>query len=139
MVNLDLFAARRSQEILTALEGRDPAEVERLVVKALGVLQENGVYAAALFLESRAADNERDASKAEPATAKAALGSLFSFFSDLDLGPVPGNGATERFQFLTEKVLGDLDTLLLVKQVWEQTLIYTRYSARARQAGPQAQ
>jgi hypothetical protein len=33
---------------------------------------------------------------------------------------------------LTDSVCNDLDKLLLVKQLWEQTLIYARYGAKAR-------
>jgi hypothetical protein len=39
----------------------------------------------------------------------------------------------DRLKFVTDKIASDLDTLLLVKQVWEQTLIYVRYGAKARQ------
>jgi hypothetical protein len=38
----------------------------------------------------------------------------------------------KRLKFVTDKIASDLDTLLLVKQIWEQTLIYARYGAKAR-------
>ena len=45
----------------------------------------------------------------------------------------PADRAAEALRFVTEHISGDLDTLLLVKRVWEQTLIYTRYGAKARE------
>jgi len=37
-------------------------------------------------------------------------------------------------KFVTDQICGDLNRLLLVKQLWEQTLIYARYGAKARDA-----
>ncbi|MCS7032180.1 MAG: hypothetical protein NZL92_11720, partial [Gloeomargarita sp. SKYG116] len=48
-------------------------------------------------------------------------------------------GSPQRADDLRGYILGsvanDLDLLLLVKQLWEQMLIYVRYSAKARAAG----
>src|SRR6266567_9404753 len=72
--NLDQLAAKAAQEIISRAEkepykvkenGRDvlkkieASEVDGLITKVLGVVQENGVYAALLYLysRSRAVDN----------------------------------------------------------------------------------
>src|SRR6266700_6387330 len=73
MKNLDWIAARAAQEIVDKTqtyvvkdrEGKEDkkdikaGEVDNLITKSLGVLQENGVYAALLYLYSRTekADN----------------------------------------------------------------------------------
>ncbi|MDI7275811.1 MAG: hypothetical protein QME94_07520, partial [Anaerolineae bacterium] len=46
----------------------------------------------------------------------------------------PEDEADKALSFVGGVVACDLELLLLVKQVWEQTLIYTRYGAKARKA-----
>ena len=46
--------------------------------------------------------------------------------------------ASTALQFLTDHICNDLDRLLMVKQLWEQTLIYGRYGAKAREAEEKA-
>lgn len=133
---LDLLAARKAQDIIDqAVIGNTDAEkikkagsVETLVTKALGVLQENGVYAGMLYLYSITRANDKEiATKIRQC--------LFATLQSTDpQRPVPTNGTSvqEALNFMTENVCQDLDTLFLVKQVWEQTLIYARYGAKAR-------
>ena len=54
-LNLDRLAARHAQAITAAAKknGETAKDIDNTVTKALGVLQENGLYAAALFLTSR--------------------------------------------------------------------------------------
>ncbi len=59
MKNLDLLAAEAAQAIINQTGDSEAADVENLVTKALGVLQENGVYAALLYLYSRSSKNEQ--------------------------------------------------------------------------------
>ena len=51
--------------------------------------------------------------------------------------PVQTDASTV-LKFLTDHVCNDLDRLLLVKQLWEQTLIYARYGAKACKADEDA-
>ena len=51
-MNLDIYAARSAQEIIAKTNEKTSKEVENLITKTLGVLQENGVYACLLFLYS---------------------------------------------------------------------------------------
>src|SRR6266702_2722175 len=60
--NLDLYAAEAAQGIISntkthKVKGKDelikPGDVENLATKTLGILQENGIYAAYLYLYSR--------------------------------------------------------------------------------------
>ena len=123
MKNLDLLAAETAQEIVARRQSLKADELDRLATKALGVLQENGVYAATLFLYSR--------NKAEEATAQLIRESLLKLLSSLGVEGLPNGDNATSLKFVTDSVCSDLDTLLLVKQVWEQTLIYCRYGAKA--------
>ena len=132
MRNLDMSAAQTAQNIVAALAPsgakKEAAALDNLATKALGVLQENGVYAATLFLYSRTS-----------AADKQVAGPLRHQLLALAAGLVPGGAtvmdgadASVALKFVTQRFAGDLDTLLLVKQVWEQTLIYVRYGAKAQ-------
>lgn len=126
MKNLDLLAAKAAQEIIKQSKGQEQKadNVENLITKTLGVLQENGVYAAMLYLYSRS--NKTDKPIAERICIQ--LRSLLPTELGLSL---PGDDASTVLKFLTDKICNELDTLLLVKQLWEQTLIYARYGAKA--------
>jgi hypothetical protein len=126
MKNLDRIAAQTAQSIITGTKNKkcDADNVENLVTKALGVLQENGVYASMLYLYSRSSAVERP-------IAEECRSNLLFILSDLNLKLPERPNASIALKFLTDKVCNDLDRLLLVKQLWEQTLIYTRYGAKA--------
>ncbi|HDL86611.1 MAG TPA: hypothetical protein ENH11_09880 [Candidatus Acetothermia bacterium] len=99
--------------------------MDNLATKTLGVLQDQGVYAATLFLFSRTG-------KADRAIAPFIRQQLFKLIPTLAPGTTaPSDEAQDTLKFVTEHIADDIDTLFLVKQVWEQTLIYTRYGAKA--------
>jgi len=137
MDNLDILAARCAQEVVRALvpEGVEEAKKKagalgNVTTKALGVLQEQGVYAGMLFLYSKVNDPYTQQLREKllevlnrPEMTSFALG----FPHDKDK-----RKWQDVSEHLADKVCNDLDTLLLVKQVWEQTLIYVRYGAKAR-------
>ncbi len=141
MKNLDWIAARAAQEIVDKTqtyvvkdrEGKEDkkdikaGEVDNLITKGLGVLQENGVYAALLYLYSRSG-------AVNIAIAKQAREKLLSLLSELVPSTLVSKDASDALKFLTDNVCDDLDRLLLVKQLWEQTLIYARFGAKARGA-----
>ncbi|HXF70257.1 MAG TPA: hypothetical protein VNK89_10675 [Thermoflexus sp.] len=127
MRNLDLLAAQTAQRIIADTMHCKPADVDNLATKALGVLQESGIYAATLFLYSR---SSKDAEIA-PYVRK----SLLDLAAQEILNqPAPDDEVHAALRFVTDRICNDLDTLLLIKQVWEQTLIYVRYGAMARKA-----
>ncbi len=117
MHNLDQLAAQKAQQIVK--DAVSAKELDILATKTLGVLQENGVYAAALFLESRGKKEQELAQNIEQ--------KLF------ELPQKAIQIQIQSLQDIVDRIAGDLDTLLLVKQLWEQTLIYVRYGAKARQ------
>lgn len=136
VLNLDKKAAELAQDIVNkAGEVKDVSKpidtLERLVNKALGVLQEHGVYALMLFLFSRSSDE----AKIAPVIRKAFYDALKALPGLGDRDKIQGlneNGeAKEVLRVYTEEVLEDLDTLLLVRDFYEQILIYARYGAKA--------
>ena len=131
MENLDLHAAKAAQAIINGTKGQAATDVENLVTKALGVLQENGVYAALLYLYSRSNATEKPIAER---TREELLGLTRKLISP---GSVPKQ-AEEALKILTDEICDNLDRLLLVKQLWEQTLIYARYGAKARGAAEEA-
>ncbi len=129
MDNLDQLAAKAAQDIIreTIEHCHNASSVDNLATKTLGVLQEQGVYAATLFLYSRSGNDDRIA----PDLRKP-LFDLLPYITSVDA--VPPDDAQPRLRLVSEQVTDDLDTLLLVKQVWEQTLIYVRYGAKAQKS-----
>ena len=132
---LDRVAARRAQAIVdratAALDGpmaKRATAVDNLVTKALGVIQENGVYAGFLFLFSRT--RTKDKTIAEVVREEL----LHLAAEDLPFGwGLPGSMASkEALPYVSGTICSDLDPLLMTKEVFEQTLIYARYGAKAR-------
>jgi len=122
---LDTLAAQTAQQIIADTLGFEAKEVDNLATKALGVLQENGVYAATLFLYSRTSTD----AKIAPFIRQQLLALVAQKVVHQQ---TPQDQSQDALRFVTEHIANDLDTLLLVKQVWEQTLIYVRYGAKAR-------
>jgi hypothetical protein len=127
MENLDILSAEKAQQVIEETKKFDASAVENLATKALGVLQENGVYAATLFLYSRSGNDAKIAPLMRKPLLELAAEKVVH-------QPVPEDEAPNALSFVTKHIASDLDTLLLVKQVWEQALIYVRYGAKARSA-----
>jgi hypothetical protein len=144
MVILDKLCAKTAQEIIDGRNGADPKMIDGFTTKALGVLQEQGVYAAALFLCSRFGS--------EP-FAKVLMANLLLLLGDSELAglgaayPLLANEnisadwvATKKERILkhfadgtngNDGIATNLQRLLAVKSLFEQTLIYVRYGAKA--------
>jgi hypothetical protein len=121
MIDLDLESQRAAQVIAKSCHEKDV--LENVATKTLGVLQENGLYAAVLYTFTRAEKQKTAAA----AIRKGLLGML----PKLDITLKPGTDATTILGELTGSICSNLDRMLLVKQVWEQALIYTRFGAKA--------
>ncbi len=122
--NLDLHAAETAQKIINEIVAKKTVkaqDAENLITKALGVLQENGVYACALFLYASKGGSVADS----------VCNGLLQMTAQLGLSPVAQWQWQEGLRFVSEKICSDLDRMLLVRQLWEQTLIYARYGAKA--------
>ncbi|MCL5960769.1 MAG: hypothetical protein M1358_15955 [Chloroflexi bacterium] len=138
-LNLGQKAAHYAQEMVAKARvvssvSKPMETLERLVTKTLGVLQEQGVYAMMLFLYSRSSD--------EAKIAPIVRAQLFRLLEDKDQDHqipafadkgVPADGAQAQtgLAFYEEHLMNDLDLLLLVRDLYEESLIYARYGAKA--------
>jgi len=152
--SLDWIAAYTSQKIIEVTVGKSvkkgkkvsATDVENLVTKALGVLQSQGVYAMALFLFSRS--GSKDAAKdmnVEEFVATNLLSWLWPLREPSEvIKKLQGSNelsTDKRFQEVNKAkqemlqsfadLTANLDNLLLVRDLYEQTLIYARYGAKA--------
>ena len=127
--HLDWLAAHHAQEVIKGIDPKDAGDMDNTVTKALGVLQENGIYACALFLKSRP--------KAEQDRAETVMREILALLDELGFGwgQPSSNSAADVLQYISDQVTGDkLERLLLAKETLEQMLIYARYGAKARKA-----
>ncbi|MBD3340187.1 MAG: hypothetical protein GF353_13830 [Candidatus Lokiarchaeota archaeon] len=168
-INLDKVAAQQAQEIMKVLEIKfgkdlqnrlDPKSVENLATKALGVLQEQGIYAGILFLLSRSGE-KTDPSylNGEQICACYIIKTLLNILNH-DAFKEWGYGLNNGLDWKTinsrnmnmnmkttilnhvasdSGLLENIDRLFLIKSLYEQILIYTRYSAKAAKIDVAAQ
>jgi len=126
MTNLDKICAEFAQRIADELSksfNNNPKKAEILINKALGVLQEQGLYAFVLFCMSRGKDEKDGAEKLKTLTGELLKDEL----------KLIGNG------YILNEIINlsaNLDSLMLAIQVLEKTLIYARYHAKARRESP---
>ncbi|HDH44626.1 MAG TPA: hypothetical protein ENG66_04460 [Thermococcus sp.] len=127
-INLDQLCAEygyRFAKKVSEADGFDAKKAEVIITKALGVLQEQGLYAFALFCKSRSSGERAGAEEIE-ALAKELLKEL-SLINDGDF--------LEELQ-KDDGLLTKLDYLMLAIQVLEKSLIYARFHAKAmKEAG----
>ena len=131
MANLDKLAAEHAQAIIRDTREKDKEDVENILTKALGVFQEQGLYAGMLYLLSRSNDSERFIAT----VARDQLVHLLNA-SDLAAFGLAYSGATNNPQALLDHFVNvtaaPVATVLLTKRLFEQTLTYARYGAKAR-------
>ena len=153
--SLDLLAASTSQEMVSVIEVKvkdgivTSDSLENLATKALGVLQEQGIYALVLFLLSRSGSStDIKGLKKEEYVACKIVYELLNLLKTRELealnikftkniqSPQMVNNKGEKtaiLKYFTSpgSLLEDIDKLLLIRDVYEQTLIYTRFVAKA--------
>ncbi len=126
MENLDLKCAELGKR-LAEINDVD----EALLRDALAVLEEQGVYAYFLFLQSRRGREQQSRRGREQRPAEAVCKASTAFLQSTPTGaPLLGKG--DLWQAL-QKLGEDLDTLLFARDLLRQALVYGRYHAKARQ------
>lgn len=122
MENLDIRCAELGQKL-----AENKAVGETLLTDAIGVLEEQGLYAAFLFLKSKKAKDGADA------VCKAASQFLRTTPEASPL-VAPAGGGSQKGDVLTEirKLSTDLDDLLLARDLVRQAFVYARYHIKAR-------
>ena len=124
-INLDYLAAKHAQAVIEQTQNKKASDIENTITKALGVLQEDGVYACFLYLLAREKEN-----------GAVVVDEMLNLLSSLPFGwQKPTNDNNDILRFIREHVTKDLDRLLLAREVLEQMLIYARYGAKARDKG----
>ncbi len=113
--NLDYLAAKHAQALIKAAS----KDAENTVTRALGVLQENGVYACFLYL---LASGKEDGQIIKD--------KMLELLGEDQLG-LPKQENDDVLNYIAEKITADLPRLLLAKEALEQMLIYARYGAKA--------
>ncbi len=114
MENLDFACAKLGKE-LADIKGVE----EKVFTDTLAVLEEQGVYAAFLFLNARGKEPGKKVSNASAEFLRKTPSAL----------PLLGNG--EAFSAL-QKLAEDLDRLLFARDLLRQAFVYGRYHAKAR-------
>jgi len=112
MINLDLKCAEAAEAIAEIED--DGAET--LITKALGVLQEDGIYAFFLYLNAK---KEKLCAAVSTQAVKLLKGADIVKNNDDGLK-------------VAKAISGDLDKILLAKELLERMLVYARYHAKAQ-------
>ena len=151
-ISLDYVAAVTSQNIVAVIGekiGKDNKKIaakdtENLITKTLGILQSQGIYAMYLFLLSRSGDktNSRNMN-AEQRIACEITAQLWNELSQEPAKAILKEGFTPRKwdnvnndkENILSSIAGlltQLDTVFLLRDLYEQTLIYARFGAKAK-------
>ncbi len=112
---LDMKCAKYGSEI-ASVSGND----ETLITKALGVLQEDGMYAFFLYLASQKKD-----------TSNAIKDAAFIFLKQDEILGHIFDPEKDVLKAIRDDLSGKLDELLFAKELLERTLVYARYHAKA--------
>ncbi|MCL4514308.1 MAG: hypothetical protein M1379_01735 [Firmicutes bacterium] len=157
MVVLDRIAAKSSQLILShigtaarsgKLEGKD---IERVATNALGVLQEQGLYAFFLYLLSSSGEETVESKMDRNELASCIIGARLLCLLNKQEIRCPGAGFTDGWvreadmvesgrvnedkkkvlEFVSGQIASDLHRMIFVRDLFERVLIYARYGAKA--------
>jgi len=118
--NLDAVCAKLGAKLASS----GNKDTENSITKALGVLEEQGVYALFLYLHAR-----------EKQWGQTTSNELASF---LRQNPSPQDallGAHNDLFTALQQLAGDLEKLLFARDLLHRALVYARYHAKAAQAG----
>lgn len=120
MLNLDYECMKYAQKVIKISD----SNLENNLRKALGVLQEDGVYAMFLWLESKSKETSKELILLlnESQVKKYLLNDLDKF-SDDDFN---------KFCKSLGKVAEDIDKLFFMKKILERTLTYALYHAKIK-------
>lgn len=121
--NLDLECATCAQRMASGTDVR-----EATIGRALGVLQEDGVYACFLYLLSK-----------KDKGARHVFNKGLEFLKEVGSVHVsnPEEVKADDLPKILDNVVGNLDRLFFAKELLERALIYARYHAKARESPSQ--
>lgn len=123
---LDMKCAEYGNKIVEEIgDASEKNKIESMITKALGVLQEDGVYAFALYTKSKSGDGG-----VEKRTARIVHEKACNLLKDDKINLLPGSG-NNFLDDLRSHLATDIDKLFLAKELLERTLVYARYHAKA--------
>jgi len=126
-MNLDFYCMKTAQK-MAETKGK-AKDKENLATKGLGVLLENGPYGLVLYLET----NRKKEIGQQYIKHLVELCCCEQLKAYLGV-PAPGSADFEKTTEWLKDVAADIDRYLFVKRLWQQTLTYVRYHARALEA-----
>ncbi len=124
MINLDFLCMKTAQEIVGDGKANDK---ENVAIKGLGVLIENGPYGMILYLENLKNDTGVCYKKSLLGLCR---GKQVSKYLKTKIQP-PDDGNFQGTVMWLQELATDLDRYLFVKKLWQQTLTYAGYHAKA--------
>ncbi|RDV81260.1 hypothetical protein [Ammonifex thiophilus] len=143
--NLDLWAAETGRRILEQAKPESKKEVNGLqstLTKALGILQESGIYAFFLYLLAK---REKKDAKAKNDPCRVILKQVledfgqkkdrFGFSGEAPVLPdSPNTKAVEKIlNWVAKEIAADLPRLLLCREFLQRALTYALYAAEAKE------
>ena len=139
LINLEPLAALAANNIVDSsiAQNAKANDAENIVTKSLGVLTEQGIYAFGLFLATRKREQDHSVATSIDNSLRKLLKDT-KFLTD-NLTNIPKSEIAEFYREITaenksknESSVDALRRILLIKQMFETTLTYARYAAKAR-------
>lgn len=134
-VNLDFLCARYGQEIVKSTESMErevrKSDIENMLQKSLGILQEDGIYAFTVYLDSEGAFKDDADGRDKEKVVKGILKNVWSLLSDTSVALVNGECMRDVVYTELQRLSEDLDKLFLAKDLIEKCMVYARYHAKA--------
>lgn len=137
LINLEPLAALAANNIVDSsiTQNAKANDAENIVTKSLGVLTEQGIYAFGLFLATRKRGQDHSVATSIDNALRKLLKDT-KFLTD-NLTNIPKSEIAEFYRKITapnenESSVDALRRILLIKQMFETTLTYARYAAKAR-------
>lgn len=124
---LDMKCAEYGSKIVSEIDNaaKERNKIETMITKTLGILQEDGIYAFALYSESKSGGGNT-----EKKTAKLIYDKTFELLKADKIGILPET-CDDFLVGIRQNLATDLDKLFLAKELLERTLVYARYHAKA--------
>ena len=125
-INLDLECAKIGENIISEAKKNNLKikELETLIQKSLGIIEEDGIYAFYVYLKSKDAFRENS-------QGNIILKNIWKLLKNEKLKLVIGEYNEKEVENAFQKLCENLKNLIFVKTLIERALIYARYHAKA--------
>ena len=124
MVNLDYVAGQYAKRLLSITDGQQKNNKENLLNKALGILAEQGPFALMLWAQGNRSGNQGSRKIGD------VILDAFRTLVERELGLKGALSGQDPLQSFNDRVCQDFGTLMMVRQLFDRTLIYARHYAK---------